>query len=271
MSEEFLLARQKEAIRNTREQGRFKTKHLNLWVNARSAFFNMQSWSQCFDADLTLERLAGMRCTIGMDLASKNDIAAMAVLFELEDGRYAAIGRYYLPEDIIEEPGEEHYRAWALSDPPRLVLTEGNMIDFGRIEEDLDEFRSRFTVDEITFDPSQATMLMGRLMAKGVQVSQFDQNTRNYSEPMKELAALIDAGRFAHDCDDRHPMTWMMSNVTARLDGKDQVFPRKEKPESKIDGPVALIMALARRMLATSGLGASGPSVYEDRGLLVFG
>ena len=41
-------------------------------------------------------------------------------------------------------------------------------------------------------------------------------------------------------------MTWMMSNVTAKVDAKENVFPRKERPENKIDGIVALIMALSR-------------------------
>ncbi len=267
VSGEFLATRQREAVRNTREQGRFKTKHLNLWVNARSAFFNMQSWSRCYRADISMDQFEGQRCIIGMDLASKQDIAALQLLFPLPDRTFATFGRYYLPEDVIEDPSKDHYKGWALSDPPRLIMTDGNMIDFDRIEEDLEDFRSRFTVEEIVFDPSQATMLSGRLMNRGAAVTQFDQTAKNYSEPMKEVAAIIDAGRLLHDCDDRHPMTWMMSNVTARADGKDQVFPRKEKPEMKIDGPVSLIMAMARAM---SG-GDSGQSVYESRGLLVFG
>ena len=248
VSEEFLLARQREAIRNTREQGRFKTKHLNIWVNARSAFFNMQSWANCRDNTLRIEDLEGARCKIALDLASKQDIAALQMLFDLGAGIFATFGRYYLPEDIIDDPGKDHYRGWALADPPKLILTEGNMIDFGRIEEDIDDIRRRFTVDEITFDPNQATMLMSRLMAKGAVVSEFQQTAAIYTEPMKQVAALIDAGKLRHNYDANDPMTWMMSNVTARMDGKDQVFPRKERPENKIDGPVALIMCMRLMM-----------------------
>jgi phage terminase large subunit-like protein len=249
VSAEFLLARQREAVRNTREQGRFKTKHLNLWVNARAAYFNMQSWTACRNPELRLEDFEGQRCKIALDLASKQDIAAMQILFDLGDGSFATFGRYYLPEDVVEEPGKDHYRGWALADPPKLILTQGNMIDFGRIEEDLEDIRHRYTVEEITFDPAQATMLMTRLMAKGVNVSEFQQTAANFTEPMKQVAALIDAGRLKHNCDANDPMTWMMSNVTARLDGKDQVFPRKERPENKIDAPVALIMAMRLAMI----------------------
>jgi phage terminase large subunit-like protein len=34
--------------------------------------------------------------------------------------------------------------------------------------------------------------------------------------------------------------------VVAHLDAKDNIYPRKERPENKIDGIVALIMALSR-------------------------
>ena len=41
-------------------------------------------------------------------------------------------------------------------------------------------------------------------------------------------------------------MAWMVSNVVAHLDAKDNIYPRKERAENKIDGVVALIMALSR-------------------------
>ncbi len=262
---EFLQQRQAEAVRNARKQGVFKTKHLNLWVNARSALFNMASWNRCRVPGLSLDAMRGRRCYVGLDLASKNDIAAMVLLFPLDGGAYATFGHYYLPGEVLEETGREHYAGWAHADPPTLTLTDGNMIDFERIEADLDDVRSRFQVEEVVFDPAQATMLVTRLMAKGVAVTQFDQNARNYSEPTKQVGALLDAGRLQHDCAENHPMSWMMSNVVGRPDAKDQVYPRKDKAENKIDGPVALIMAMARAMAGGGG------SVYEERGLLVFG
>jgi phage terminase large subunit-like protein len=50
----------------------------------------------------------------------------------------------------------------------------------------------------------------------------------------------------------------------SHLDAKDNICPRKERPENKIDGIVALIMALARALMGTSD-----SSVYEERGLLL--
>ena len=69
----------------------------------------------------------------------------------------------------------------------------------------------------------------------------------NFSEPMKQLEALVLEGRLHHDGDPI--MTWMMSNVVCHVDAKDNIYPRKDRAEQKIDGVVALIMALGRAML----------------------
>jgi phage terminase large subunit-like protein len=66
----------------------------------------------------------------------------------------------------------------------------------------------------------------------------------NFSEPMKTLEALVLQKRLAHDTDP--VLAWMASNVVGHLDAKDNIYPRKERPENKIDGIVALIMAISR-------------------------
>ena len=55
--------------------------------------------------------------------------------------------------------------------------------------------------------------------------------------------------------------------VIIHLNVKDNIYPRKERPENKIDGVVALIMALGRALAEQPN---GGVSVYEDRGLLTF-
>ena len=68
------------------------------------------------------------------------------------------------------------------------------------------------------------------------------QTLKNMSEPMKQLQALIYEGRIHFD--GNPVMHWMFSNVVCHVDAKENIFPRKEKPADKIDGVVALIMAI---------------------------
>lgn len=265
VSLEFLQSRQKEAIRNPREQQRFKVKHLCLWVGARAGYFDMQRWSELGDPTLRLDDFAGRPCRIGLDLASKVDIAAMEVLFPpLETGgKWATFGFHYLPEKTIELGENEHYRGWLNSTPPRIIATDGDITDYERIRDDIIDLTSRFQVEDVAYDPHQATMLVTELGKEGVPCVEFRPTVLNFSEPMKQIAALIRARQIVHDGDPC--MTWMMGNVVSKTDRKDNDYPNKERPEKKIDGPVALISAMGRAM-AGDGV---GPSSYETERLFV--
>lgn len=244
VSAEFLLSRQRDAIETARKAGTFQTKHLNIWVGAREAYYNVRAWQALADEGLRIDDFAGQTCYIGLDLASKIDIAAVELLFPRPDGRYVRFGRYYLPEATVESSANEHYQGWEREG--RFVVTPGNIVDFGRIRDDILADCKRFGVAEVDYDPAQATMLINELMEKGVPCVEMRPTVLNFSEPMKTLDALIRGGRIEHDGDP--VMTWMLSNVVAKEDAKDNVYPRKERPESKIDGVIAHLMALGRAM-----------------------
>lgn len=240
VSSEFLQQQQRDAISNARKQGVFKTKHLNIWVQARGAYFNMQRWDEGADPSLKLEQFSGRECHIGLDLSSKIDIAACELLFELERDIFVRFGKYYLPDETVQQPENQHYRAWAKED--WITVTEGNIIDFNVILEDLKSFASLFQIAGIAYDPYQATMLVTELQQEGMACVEYRPTVLNFSDPMKRLDALVRNRAMKHNGDP--VMKWMMSNVVAKSDAKDNVYPRKDRPENKIDGPVALISAL---------------------------
>ena len=98
-----------------------------------------------------------------------------------------------------------------------------------------------------------AAQLAQNMENDGVTMVEIRHTVQMISEPMKEMEALVLSQRWAHgDCP---IMTWMISNVTATLDKKDNIYPNKERSENKIDGPVAAIMALARATVHDQGAG----------------
>ena len=225
----------------------FKTKHLNEWVNAGTAWMDMRAWDACADSGLDLDTFEGQPCWIGLDLASKTDIAALMLVFRHPDiaDAYAVFGKYYLPEDTVSAAGNSQYPGWMRTG--RLTVTPGNVIDFSWIEADLMDMASRFGIQAVAFDPFQATQLSTRMLAEGLPMIEVRPTVLNFSEPMKTLEALVLQKKLVHDGDP--VLAWMASNVVAHLDAKDNIYPRKERPENKIDGIVALIMALARAFL----------------------
>ena len=128
------------------------------------------------------------------------------------------------------------------------MLTPGQVIDFEYIKDDLILDSSRFSITELPYDPFQATQLSTELMSEGFPMVEMRPTVLNFSEPMKELEKLVLQGRFHHDGDP--VLAWMVSNVVCHTDAKDNIYPRKERNENKIDGAVALIMALGRALVA---------------------
>lgn len=246
VNDDFLLSQLHAAKNSPRKQSAFKTKHLNMWVGAMDAFFNMERWRDSADESLCLDDFAGRPVYIGLDLASRVDIAAIEILIPLGDEDYVRFGKYYLPEAAVQNGAGEHYETWA--NQGLITLTEGEMIDFAEIKADIIEIAQKFEVKELAFDPFQATMLITELMKEGLPVVEVRQTVANFSEPMKMLDGLIRSRRIRHDGDPCQ--AWMMSNVVAKTNAKDEVYPRKDTAENKIDGAVALIMAMSRCIIA---------------------
>lgn len=246
VKKEFLLSRLNEARTNARHQGRYKTKHLNMWVTALDSFFNLEAWRKA-DADVSLEDFDGECVYIGMDLASKVDLAVVVVLVppSSNGGDWHTFAKFYLPEQTVAQTENEHYREWA--EGGHITVTDGAIIDFDVIKADLIDLCTRFECLSLPYDPYQATKLVTELQSEGLPVIEMRSTVLNFSDPMKMLDGLIRDGKIVHD--GNPVMTWMIGNVVATHDAKDNVFPRKNRDEDKIDGPVALIMAMARAMV----------------------
>lgn len=154
-----------------------------------------------------------------------------------------------LPESAAEpgNPNYDVYAGWSRNPKVNLVLTPGNIIDFEFIEQDLIEDRNKFQVVEFPYDPYQATELATRMIKEGLPMVEVGATVRNFSEAMKSLDALILSGKIYHDGDPI--LDWMIGNVYGKKDAKDNVYPRKIRNENKIDGAVALIMALGRDLV----------------------
>jgi phage terminase large subunit-like protein len=238
-----------KAMQMPAAQSNFKTKHLNVWVNADQAWMDMRAWDRAGNPELNEADFAKDPAWGGLDLASKTDIAARVIIYarDIEGIRhYYLFGRYFLPEQAVTDGRNSQYRGWEAMG--LLTVTPGDTLDFQVVIDDILAISSRAQLNDIGYDPWQATFLAQKLTDNGATMIEYRNTVANFSAPMKEFDALIRQGRLHHNGDP--VLTWMVSNVVCHTDAKENIYPRKERPENKIDGVVAGITALGRALSA---------------------
>lgn len=245
VSKRYLHARRLKALNSPTKQAAYKTKHLCHWVGARVAWMNMLRLQRCVKPRLDLQAFEGRRAFGGLDLASRVDLASMAIV--IEDGpRIVAFSTYWAPESVVDgaDVRNKNYKAWA--DAGYLIKTPGDTIDFDFIEEHVKQMAELLDLHEIGYDPYQATQLATHLQGEGLTMVELRPTPINFSEPMMELDSRIIDRKFAYN--GNAVTTWCFGNTVAKMRGMmgDLIMPDKERPEQKIDGVVALIMGVNR-------------------------
>ncbi len=240
---DHMLADMRDAQNRAAQQSKFRTKHLNEWVSVKEAFFNIVEWHN-LKRKIKREDYAEFPSYLAGDLASKHDLVALMQLFVLPDKRYAIFGKYFIPQATLELPENQHYRNWHISG--HIEVAGDQITDLEAFTDESIRLAREYKVEEYPFDPSRAWGVFPYLEKQGLPVVEYRNNTMTMSEPMKELDALIRSGRIVHDGDP--VLAWAISNVTAKLDKKDNVYPNKETYANKIDPVVAALFALGRAM-----------------------
>ena len=241
----------------------FRRLYLNQWTTSVERWMPMDKWDAC-GGEINLEDLKGKSCYCGLDLAATTDLTALSLVFPREDG-YDVLMRFWIPGDTARE--KEHkdrvpYSLW--SRQGFIKLTEGNVIDYGYIRQELKELREIYNIREIAFDRWGATKLIQDLQDDGFVVVPFGQGYASMSAPTKELMTLILSGKIRHG---GHPvLRWNADNMVVSQDPAGNLKPDKAKATQKIDGCVALIMGLDRATRQPK----PQESIYETQGVKTF-
>jgi phage terminase large subunit-like protein len=250
------------AKENPAEENIFRQLRLNQWVKQSVRWMPMDIWDKCsFVVDI--DKLRGRECYGGLDLSSSNDITAFVLIFPptADDDKYYVLPFFWIPEKNLKlRVRRDHvpYDIWKKQG--FLETTEGNVIHYGFIESFIEELGKKYNIKEIAFDRWGAVQMVQNLEGLGFTVVPFGQGYKDMSPPTKELMKITLEQKMAHG---GHPvLSWMMDNVYVRTDPAGNIKPDKEKSTEKIDGVVALIMALDRAIRKEIK-----ENIYEKRGM----
>ncbi len=251
----------RQAMESPTAETNFRTKRLNQWMSSSAAWITSQDWDATAGTLPPIEHFAGKPCYIGLDLASVSDFASMALIF-VEDGKLYPYVQHYLPEDTVANATGfigNKYREW--TNAGYITTTEGNITDLSYIEQDVLKAMGTYNVREIAYDAYGATQLSASLIEKGAPMVKFAQGIMSMSDPSKELEKAVKAKTICHGGDP--VLSWMMSNCVLYIDPNDNIKIKKEGEKNKIDGVIALVMALGR-LKVNGGLQMD---VYRNRGI----
>lgn len=237
------LAKKAQKVSSARNN--FLTKRLNVWVNASEAWMDMVKWEACADTSLKLKDFAGQKCWIGMDLAEKKDFAALVLVF-WKDGKLHAFPRLYLNDDRIESGENDQYEGWRIDG--HIISNEGDITDFDIIKDDLIAFNKQFDLQEVGFDPAFSTYFATKLVNEhSLPMVEMRQTSLTFTGAIIELENLVLEKKLVFD--GNPVLTWMMSNAiisTSKFSNLKSIS--KQRESNKIDGIIALLMAIARAM-----------------------
>ena len=255
------------ARQNPAEENSFRQLRLNQWVKQSVRWMPMDKWDACA-MPVNAEALEGRVCYGGLDLSSTTDVTAFVLVFPPteEDESFSVLPYFWIPEDNMElRVCRDHvpYDVWQKQG--FLMTTEGNVVHYGFIEKFIEELGEKYNIREIAFDRWGAVQMVQNLEGMGFTVVPFGQGFKDMSPPTKELMKLTLEKRIEHG---GHPvLRWMADNIFIRTDPAGNIKADKEKSTERIDGVIALIMALDRAIRCGNDASAS---VYDERGILVF-
>jgi phage terminase large subunit-like protein len=243
-------------------QNAFRRLRLNQWTEQADRWIDLDIWDAGAHP-INLESLRGRRCFGGLDLSSTTDLSAFVLLFPPtdEDEWWRVVCRFWIPADNMRQRVQKDrvpYDQWVRQS--LIQATDGNVIDYDFLRQSIREDAEQFQIVEIAFDRWNATQLITQLGSDGLTMIPFGQGFASMAAPTRELETLIIGRQLAHG--GNPVLRWMVSNVAIKQDPAGNLKPDKSKSADRIDGVVALIMALGRASVTPPHV----PSVYDQRG-----
>lgn len=248
------------------QQNAFRRLHLDQWTQQSDRWIDLTLWD-ANNRGVDVDKLVGRECYGGLDLSSVSDLTAWVMAFPtVEDPEQVdVLARFWCPQSRLEDGTNKYqaqYLAWAREG--WLEVTPGNAVDYGFIKQAVLEDAERYALRNVNVDRLfQGYQVSMELQDEGMEVFGMGQGFISMAAPMREFERRLLSKKINHG---GNPiLRWMADNVAVRQDPAGNLKVDKATSQGKVDGIVALVMALDRCMRHEP----KRRSVYEDHGLEV--
>lgn len=234
--------------------------HFCVWTDVESVWMPFDKWQPCEIENLEPDYTRP--CYAGLDLSAKTDLTAMARVWKAADGTFDAIVDFWVPAENIgnrEERDRVPYRQWAKDQHIR--TTPGATVDYEHVAEFIAHAHGKNRITKMAYDRWAIALLKKSLDQQGcrVELVEFGQGFKDMSKGLDAIEAAILNERLRikyNPC-----MRWNVSNAVIAHDPAGGRKFAKNKSNGRIDGVVALTMALS---LASSEKGVNINEFLEN-------
>ena len=248
-----------KAKENPSYENTFKRLHLNVRTEQDKRWIQMHLWDECPKEPPSEEELQAHPCWGGVDLSSTVDLTAYALYWP--KFKYTKVWMWMPEAKMKEKRNHIVYGDWLSKG--WVCKTPGNAVDYSYVRACIVESADTYRVQDIGYDPWNASHIAQQLQEEdGLPMVKFRQGMASMNEPSKALERMVVEEQFNHG--GNPALRWMISNVCAVTDASGNIRPDKETSNQKIDGVVAVIIAIGRALFSEET-----ECVYNNRGLLV--
>jgi phage terminase large subunit-like protein len=241
-----VLAMAQDAKRMPSREAEYRNLILNQRVEVSSPFVSPAAWKACSGPVASLDSIPVYG---GLDLSAVSDLTAL-VLIGWRAGKWHVQPTFWLPAEglaekaVAERVPYDHWHAKGY-----LQLTPGKTVSYEFVAHYLRQMFQRYNVQKLAFDRWNFRHLQPWLLRAGFSEQlvkerfvEFGQGVASMSPALRDLEQVLLEGNLAHG---GHPVLSMcVSHTVIALDDAGNRKPSKRKSTAKIDGLVALAMAI---------------------------
>jgi len=237
---DFIKKQAEKAMQIPTFRSSFQTYHLNMWVKTDKQWLNLNVWDKG-NAPPAID--STRRCWGGLDASSTNDLTSFVLVFEPDDeGVVDVLPWFWVPRDtFLNSPYAKFYEAWTFDS--FIEPIQGAVIDLEFPRMCINSCAYKYNLQSVGLDRWGSSQLVSKLNDyDGIITVGIGMGFASMSSAVSYAERLIYSKKIRHG---GHPvLRWCLDNTVISLDPAGNKKPDKSKSSGKIDGTIALLLAL---------------------------